>query len=72
MGWLIVIAAKPMVESVPARALYWLLAGGLAYSAGTVFYLWEKLRFHHAIWHVFVLTGSVCHFFAVLYSIRPQ
>jgi hemolysin III len=66
MGWLILIAFKPLVEAVPLGSLAMLLAGGLAYSVGTVFYLWHRLPYHHAIWHVFVLTGSVCHFFAVL------
>lgn len=68
-GWLIVIAAKPMLSSVPASALWLLLAGGLCYSFGVPFYLWKKLRFHHAYWHTFVLGGSVCHFLAVLFAI---
>ena len=71
MGWLIVIAGKPLVENVPAEGLYWLLAGGVAYSLGTVFYLWEKLPFHHAVWHLFVLGGSVCHFFDVFLYVLP-
>ncbi len=66
MGWLVLVATKPMVELVPLGSLAMLLAGGLAYTAGTVFYLWERLPYHHAIWHVFVLAGSACHFFAVL------
>jgi len=66
MGWLILIAFKPLVEALPLGSLAMLLAGGLAYSAGTVFYLWDRLPYHHAVWHVFVLAGSVCHFFAVL------
>jgi hemolysin III len=71
MGWMIVVAAKPLLEHLPAGGLYWLLAGGVAYSLGTVFYLWEKLPFHHAVWHLFVLTGSICHFFAVLLYLLP-
>lgn len=71
MGWLIVIAGKPLIENVPAGGLYWLLAGGAAYSLGTVFYLWERLPFHHAVWHLFVLGGSVCHFFAIFLYVLP-
>ena len=71
MGWLIIIAFQPMITHVPSGALYWLLAGGIAYSAGTIFYAWEKLPFHHAIWHLFVLAGSLCHFFAVLFYVLP-
>jgi hemolysin III len=71
MGWLVVVAGGPLLENVPANGLYYLLAGGVAYSLGTVFYLWEKLPFHHAIWHLFVLSGSVCHFFAVLLYVLP-
>jgi hemolysin III len=65
MGWLVLIAARPMVQTVPSAGLWLLLAGGLCYSVGTVFYLWKRLPYHHAIWHLFVLGGSVCHFFAV-------
>lgn len=71
MGWMIVIAGKPLIENVPTPGLYYLIAGGAAYSLGTIFYLWEKLPFHHAIWHLFVLGGSICHFFAVLLYILP-
>lgn len=71
MGWLIIIAFQPLIDHVPSGGLYWLLAGGIAYSAGTVFYVWEKLPFHHAIWHLFVLAGSLCHFFAVLFYVLP-
>jgi hemolysin III len=66
MGWIGVVAAKPLLEHVSPRGLLWLLAGGLAYSAGVVFYAWERLRYGHAIWHLFVATGSVCHVVAVL------
>jgi hemolysin III len=71
MGWMIVVAGKPLMENVPMGGLYWLLAGGVAYSLGTVFYLWEKLPFHHAVWHLFVLGGSVCHFFAIFLYVLP-
>ncbi len=65
MGWLILIAFKPLILTVPLGSLAMLLAGGLAYSVGTVFYLWHR-PYNHAIWHLFVLAGSACHFFAVL------
>ncbi|MEM1056788.1 MAG: hemolysin III family protein [Bacteroidota bacterium] len=66
MGWLVVIAIKPMIAALPASTLGWLVGGGLAYTAGTVFYLSKRIPYAHAIWHVFVLAGSVCHFAAVL------
>ncbi len=72
MGWLIVIALRPMLRTVPENALWLLLAGGLCYSVGTVFYLWKKLPYHHAVWHLFVLGGSVCHFFAVFAAVIPR
>ena len=66
MGWLIVIAAKPMVAGVPAESLWLLLAGGLCYTGGALFYMRKKLRFHHAIWHGFILAGSITHYLAIL------
>jgi len=71
MGWLVMIALRPMVATVPSGALWLLLAGGLSYTLGTVFYLWKRLPYHHAIWHLFVLGGSGCHFFAVLVAVIP-
>jgi hemolysin III len=64
MGWLAVAAIKPFLRTVPAATLGWLLAGGLAYTVGTVFYM-SRRRHAHAIWHGFVLAGSACHFVAV-------
>jgi hemolysin III len=64
MGWLALVVARPMVAVLPTATLAWLLAGGLAYSAGTVFYL-SRRPFAHAVWHGFVLAGSVCHYVAV-------
>lgn len=72
MGWMVGIAFKPMVEFIPPGGLYWLLAGGLFYSLGVIFYLWKKIPYHHAIWHLFVLGGSICHFFAVLFYVLPS
>ncbi len=66
MGWIGVIAVKPLLERVSPTGLLWLLAGGLAYTAGVIFYASDRLRYAHAIWHLFVATGSVCHVVAVL------
>ena len=65
MGWLIILAVKPMIEFVPNGSLGWLLAGGLFYSFGVIFYNWNKLRYNHALWHLFVLAGSCCHFLSI-------
>ena len=65
MGWLVMVAIKPMLNSLDAWTLGWLLAGGLSYTLGTYFYHRESIRFSHAIWHLFVIGGSVCHFIAV-------
>jgi len=71
MGWLGVVAIGPLVRSLPGAALAWLLAGGIAYTAGTLFYH-RKIPYSHALWHVFVLIGSVCHFVAIgLYVLVP-
>ena len=64
MGWMVVLGIKPFLETVPMSTLLWLLAGGLAYTIGTVFYM-SKRTYSHAIWHAFVLLGSACHFVAV-------
>jgi len=71
MGWLALVAARPLLASVPKPGLLWLLAGGLFYSLGAVFYLWKRLPFHHGIWHLFVLAGSACHYFAILFYVLP-
>ena len=67
MGWLVVIAVQPLSDRVPASGLLWLVAGGLAYTLGVVFFaLDSRLRYGHFIWHLFVLAGTACHYFAVL------
>ncbi len=68
MGWLIVVALGPMREALPGTTLAWMVGGGVAYTAGTAFYLSQR-RFAHAVWHGFVLAGSVCHFAAVLIEV---
>lgn len=71
MGWLVVVATGPMLRALPLSALLWLVAGGLSYTAGTFFYLSRRIPYAHAIWHLFVLGGSVCHFVAVLSQVLP-
>ncbi|MCE7792830.1 hemolysin III family protein [Salipaludibacillus sp. CUR1] len=66
MGWMIVFAWGPLVENVPAHGIVFLVIGGILYTVGAVFYVWRGFNYHHAIWHVFVLGGSVMHFFSVL------
>ena len=72
MGWLVVIAAKPLLARLPRPGLLWLLAGGLSYTVGALFYLWKKLPYHHAVWHLFVLAGGICHYFAILFYVLPN
>ena len=71
MGWLVLVAIKPMWASLDGWTLGWLFAGGLAYTLGTYFYHRESVRYSHAIWHLFVLAGSVCHYIAVLALVVP-
>lgn len=66
MGWLVVVAAKPLWEAIPAWGLLWLAAGGLAYTAGVGFYAASRLPYRHFVWHLFVLAGTACHAVAVL------
>jgi len=65
MGWLAVLAIKPCLELIPPHELVWLVAGGLCYTVGTVFYHADRVPYFHAIWHLFVLAGSACHYWAV-------
>ena len=71
MGWTILVAIRPLISSVSRGGIILLLLGGLAYTFGIVFYGWKRLKFHHAVWHLFVLTGSILHFFAVLFYVIP-
>lgn len=71
MGWLVLIAARPLGQSVAVGGLVLLIAGGVVYTAGVAFYAWARLPYHHAIWHGFVLAGSALHFFAVLFYVVP-
>lgn len=72
MGWVALLVIKPLIDGLPLGALVLMFAGGLAYTGGVVFYLWESLRYHHAIWHGFVLAGSVLHYLAVLFYVVPS
>ena len=72
MGWLIIVAIKPMIENVETDGLLLLLAGGIVYSLGIIFYIWKSFPFNHAIWHLFVLAGSTLQFFAVFYYVLPR
>lgn len=72
MGWLVMIAIKPLVAALPAGGLKLLVAGGLCYTGGAAFYLWKRLPYHHAIWHLFVLAGSACHWAAVFWYVLPR
>ena len=65
MGWLIIVASTEMMAKVPLGGLVLLAAGGLVYTLGTIFYVWERCPYNHAVWHVFVLAGAGCHFFAI-------
>ncbi|MEN3109861.1 hemolysin III family protein [Uliginosibacterium paludis] len=73
MGWLVVVAAVPLFRNLSLTGSVWLIAGGLAYTGGIVFYLLDsRLRYGHFIWHLFVLAGAACHFFAVLLGCTPS
>jgi len=71
MGWLIVVAAPQMVEAIGPNGMAWVVAGGVAYTAGAIFYAVDRIPFNHAIWHVFVLAGGICHFFGVALHVLP-
>ena len=71
MGWLIIFAIKPLFQTLPGGGLALLICGGMAYTLGIIFYSWNKLPFNHAIWHLFVLAGSICHFCAVIFYVIP-
>jgi len=66
MGWLILIAIKPLWLRMPSEGLFWLLGGGIAYTVGVAFYAAKRVRYFHFVWHLFVITGTACHFIAVL------
>ena len=67
MGWLAIIALRPILAQVPLAGIIWIVAGGIAYTGGLVFFTMHRVRFSHFIWHLFVMAGTICHFFAVLW-----
>ena len=73
MGWICIIALKPILLLLSPGAIALLLAGGISYTAGTLFYSWERIPYSHAVWHLFVIAGSVCHYLAIaLYVLTPS
>ena len=72
MGWLVLTAMRPLLIALPRPAFVLLLAGGLCYTGGAAFYLWKRLPYHHAIWHLWVLAGSICHWAAVFFYLVPK
>lgn len=72
VGWLIVLALKPLLATVPSTGLWLVLAGALSYALGVIFYRWQRLRYHHAVWHACLLGGSTCHVLAVLLFLLPR
>jgi hemolysin III len=71
MGWMGLIALRKLLLAVPVAAVYWLISGGVLFSVGVVFYVWRRLPHNHAIWHLFVLGGTFCHYVAVLRYLVP-
>ena len=71
MGWLVVIAIKPLLAVLPLYGFLWLMAGGLFYTGGMAFYAKDRIPYFHMIWHLFVLAGSICHFVAILAYVLP-
>ena len=67
MGWMALIAVKPLFNSIPIESFVWIIVGGVAYTTGVIFYVWNRLPFNHTIWHGFVLAGSFSHFMGMLY-----
>lgn len=66
MGWLIIFSLPTLIQHLSFQAILWLMLGGLSYTAGTIFYAWDKLPYSHGIWHLFVLTGTACHYCTIL------
>jgi hemolysin III len=72
MGWIALIAVKPLLAAIPMWGVVWLVAGGLFYTVGVAFYAIKRIPYNHAIWHVFVMAGSICHYFAVMFYVLPN
>lgn len=72
MGWIIVFAINPLIDILPSNGVLWLFAGGVSYTIGAIMYSIERIKFNHAIFHVFVLIGSFCHFYSVFFYVLPN
>ena len=72
MGWIIIFAVKPLIANLSTEGLFWLVAGGLSYTVGAIIYSIKKVPLNHAIFHLFVLAGSICHFVAVYFYVLPS
>lgn len=72
MGWIIVFALKPLVDQMSAAGVRWLVAGGLCYTLGAGVYMFKRVPYHHAVWHLAVLAGGACHYFAILWHVLPR
>ncbi len=70
-GWLAVVALKPLLQHVALGGVIWIVAGGVCYTGGLIFFGWKRCPYNHSIWHVFVLAGSVCHYLAVMFYVVP-
>jgi len=72
MGWLGVVALQEIITTMPFGALAWLVVGGLFYTVGVLFYVWHRVPYMHTVWHLFVLGGSACHYFSILFYVLPK
>ena len=71
MGWIIVFAIKPLMQELSPKGLLWLFGGGISYTVGAVLFSFDRIKFNHAIFHIFVLLGTFCHFIAIYYYVLP-
>ena len=72
MGWMVVVVLKPLGDQIHWEGLAWLVTGGLFYTLGIIFYSLKKVPFSHAVWHLFVLAGSIIHYFSIVYFVLPK
>jgi hemolysin III len=72
MGWIIIIAVKPLIDSLPLLGIIWIFVGGVSYTVGAIFYSIKNIKFNHAIFHIFVLIGSFCHFMSIFFYVLPR
>jgi hemolysin III len=72
MGWIVIFAIKPLIVNLPVKGVIWLFAGGVFYTVGAILYSMKTIRFNHAIFHVFVLLGSFCHFMSIFFYVLPE